>query len=87
MVLPSAGPFSGRKMKKWATLILAYPVIFVLALILIGPTIPIDVSVLVISSIIAAIGLSRTDNPLFQVRPILAGWRSGLLARIRGRMP
>lgn len=86
MVLPAAAPFGGRKVKKWTTLIMAYPVIFVLALILIGPTIPIDVSVLIISSIVAAIGLSRTDNPLFQIRPILAGWRSGLLARIRSRI-
>lgn len=74
-------------MKKWATLILTYPVIFVLALILIGPTIPIDVSVLIISTIVAAIGLSSAETPLFRIRAIVGARRLGLCSRIRDKTP
>ena len=70
-------------MKSWAITILTYPVIFVLALILIGPTIPIDISILIISAIVAAIGLSREPAGLFQIRASLAAFRSRIASRLR----
>ena len=70
-------------MRKWAISILAYPVIFVLALIFIGPTIPIDISILIISAIVAAIGLSKEGNAP-QIRPYLAAWRSRVLSLLKG---
>jgi len=72
----------GSGMKKWAIRLLTYPVLFVLALIFIGPTIPIDISILIISSIVAAIGLS-TDGTAFPVRTHIAAWRSKVLSLLR----
>ena len=71
-------------MKKWAIGILTYPVIFVLALILIGPTIPIDISILIITTIVAAIGLSKEGDELFQVRLHFAAWRARVLLMLKG---
>lgn len=70
-------------MKKRATWILAYPLIFILGLIFVGPTLPIDISVLLISSIVAAIGLSPSNHSLFEVRPLFAALRSTVFTRIK----
>ena len=71
------------RMKKWAVRLLTYPVLLILALIFIGPTIPIDISILIITSIVAAIGLS-TENSALSVRPYLAIWRSKVLSMLKG---
>lgn len=71
-------------MKKWAILLLTYPVLFVLALIFIGPTLPIDISILIISSIVAAIGLTRESSTL-SIRHYLAAWRSRVLSLLKGQ--
>ena len=71
-------------MKKWAMAILTYPVIFVLALIFIGPTIPIDILILIISGIVAAIGLSKEPAALFQIRASLVTFRSNVASLLRG---
>jgi hypothetical protein len=70
-------------MRKWAIRLLTYPIIFVLALIFIGPTLPIDISVLIISSIVAAIGLTTASNTL-SIRPYLSAWRSKVLSALWG---
>jgi hypothetical protein len=70
-------------MRKWAIRLLTYPVLFVLALIFIGPTLPIDISILIISSIVAALGLTTASNTL-PVRPYFAAWRSKVLSALRG---
>ena len=70
-------------MKSWAITILTYPVIFVLALIFVGPTLPIDMSILIISAIVAAIGLSREPGGLLQIRASLAAFRSRVASRLR----
>jgi hypothetical protein len=69
-------------MKKWVIRLLAYPALFVLALIFIGPTLPIDISILIITSIIAAIGLS-TEHTGLPVRACLAAWRSKVLGMLK----
>lgn len=69
-------------MKKWAIRLLTYPVLFILVLIFVGPTLPIDVSILIISSIVAAIGLSVNDEVL-PIRTYLAAWRSRVLSLLR----
>ena len=69
-------------MKKWAIRLLTYPVLVVLALVFIGPTIPIDISILIISSIVAAIGLT-TQNYAPSVRPYFAAWRSKFLSILK----
>ena len=71
-------------MKKRAMAILTYPVIFVLALIFIGPTIPIDISILIISGIVAAIGLSKEPAALVQIRASLVTFRSKVASLLRG---
>jgi hypothetical protein len=71
-------------MKKWAIRLLTYPVLFVLALIFIGPTLPIDISILIISSIVAAIGLTTESNSL-SIRPYLAAWRSKVFSILKAR--
>jgi len=61
---------------------LTYPVLFVLALIFIGPTIPIDISILVITSVVAAIGLS-TESSALPAHAYIVAWRSKVLSMIR----
>jgi hypothetical protein len=68
-------------MKKWAIRLLTYPVLLVLALIFIGPTLPIDISILIISSIVAAIGLTTKSNTL-SIPLYLAAWRSKVLSML-----
>ncbi len=72
-------------MRHWALLILAYPVIFVLAVIFISPTIPIDISIVIIASLVAALGLSRESQAIFRIRPALAAWRVKILFVLKGR--
>lgn len=69
-------------MRKWAIRLLAYPVLFVLALIFIGPTLPIDISILIITSIVAAIGLS-TEHTGLPIRACLAAWWSKVLGMLK----
>ncbi len=69
--------------RHWAIRLITYPVIFVLALILIGPTIPIDMSILLITGIVAMLGLSKGSAVLLDFRPHLAHWRRSVLARFR----
>jgi hypothetical protein len=68
--------------KTWAIRLLTYPVLLVLAVIFIGPTLPIDISILIITSIIAAIGLS-TEHTGFPIRASLAAWRSKVLGILK----
>jgi hypothetical protein len=70
-------------MKKWVIRLLTYPVLLVLAFIFIGPTIPIDISILIISSIVAAIGLTAETNVL-PIRSYLGTWRVRVWSMLRG---
>jgi hypothetical protein len=70
-------------MKKWVIRLLTYPVLLILALIFIGPTIRIDISILIISSIVAAIGLTTESNVL-PIRSYLGTWRVRVWSMLRG---
>lgn len=59
--------------------IVTYPVLAVLTLIFVGPTIPIDLSIIIITSIVAAIGLSASSDG-FALRAHLAAWRAAIFA-------
>jgi hypothetical protein len=72
----------GNGVKRWAIRLLTYPAFFVLAVIFIGPTLPIDISILIITSIVAAIGLSTEDTG-FPIRAGLAAWRSKVLGILK----
>jgi len=69
--------------KKWAIRFLAYPVVFILAAIFISPTIPIDISILIISAIVAWIGLSDETAALHQVRLHITAWRSKIISKLK----
>jgi hypothetical protein len=72
-----------NSMRKWAIRLVTYPVLVVLTLIFVGPTLPLDISILIISSIVAAIGLTKAGNTL-SIRIYLAAWRSRILSALRG---
>jgi hypothetical protein len=72
-------------MRSWAIRLITYPVVFLLALILIGPTFPIDMSILLITGIVAMLGLSNETSVLLDFRPHLAEWRRSVLARLPHR--
>jgi hypothetical protein len=67
-------------LKSWTMRLLTYPVLLVLALIFVGPTLPIDISILIITSIVGAIGLSTRGFP---IRGYLAAWRSKVLEMLK----
>jgi hypothetical protein len=70
-------------MRDWVIRLITYPVLLVLALIFIGPTIPIDISILIITALVAMLGLSKGPHVLFGLRAYLAEWRRTVLARLK----
>ncbi len=62
-------------MKELAIRLVTYPVLVILTLVLVGPTIPIDISILLITSIVAAMGLSGKGDASV-LRSYTAAWRA-----------
>jgi hypothetical protein len=70
-------------MRGWAIRLVTYPVLLVLALIFIGPTIPIDMSILIITALVAMLGLSKEPHVGLGIRSYLAQWRRAIYARLK----
>lgn len=70
-------------MRDWAIRLITYPVLMVLALIFVGPTIPLDVSILIITALVAMLGLSRQPNALPAARAHLTACRRTIFARLK----
>jgi hypothetical protein len=62
-------------MKQLAIRLLTYPVLIILTLIFVGPTIPFDLSILLITTIFATMGFSEKTDAL-GLRAYLAAWRA-----------
>lgn len=69
-------------MRGWALRLVTYPVLLVLALIFVGPTIPIDLSILIITALLAMLGLSREPHALLAVRSLFVQFRRAIIGRL-----